>query len=169
MTESAPSGSRRPYNSPARRQRAAETRDRIVAAGAELVREFVTWDWDGLTFRAVAERAGVSERTAYRHFPTERQLHDAVMARLEDEAGITYRDVDLGNLASVTERFFASLHGFAVRETVRTPVGPAFVGAVEDARFGRPAKSRAGRQWRIAERGEEQPVQAAQGLVQRWL
>jgi len=120
---------KRPYNSPARRQRVAETRERIVAAGAALVREFTTWDWDGLTFRAVAERAGISERTVYRHFPTERHLHDAVMARLEDEAGITYEDVELANVASVTARFFESLHRFAVEETVHTPIGPAFVGA----------------------------------------
>ena len=46
-----------------------------------------TWDWRDLTFRSVAERAGVGERTVYRHFPTERHLHDAVMERLESEAG----------------------------------------------------------------------------------
>lgn len=135
MTVSEPEPrAKRPYDSPARRRRVAETRDRIVAAGAGLVREFITWDWDGLTFRAVAERAGLSERTVYRHFPTERHLHDAVMARLEDEAGITYDDVELANLASVTARFFQSLHRFAVEETVHTPVGPAFVGADERRR-----------------------------------
>ena len=97
MSEPPAHQAKRPYNSPARRQRVAETRERIVAAGAALVREFTTWDWDGLTFRAVAELAGISERTVYRHFPTERHLHDAVMARLEDEAGITYEDVELAN------------------------------------------------------------------------
>ena len=56
-----------------------------------------TWDWRDLTFRSVAERAGVGERTVYRHFPTERHLHDAVMERLESEAGVSYEDVDLGN------------------------------------------------------------------------
>lgn len=125
---------KRPYNSPARRQRVAETRDRIVTAGAALVREFTSWDWDGLTFRAVAERADVSERTVYRHFPTERQLHDAVMARLEDEAGITYDDVELANVADVTARLIASLRRFAVEQTVRTPLSPAFLGADERRR-----------------------------------
>ena len=33
-----------------------------------------------LTVRAVAERAGVNERTVYRHFANERELRDAVMA-----------------------------------------------------------------------------------------
>ncbi len=133
MPQSGPRA-KRPYDSPARRRRVAETREGIVSAGAGLVREFTTWDWDGLTFRAVAERAGLSERTVYRHFPTERHLHDAVMARLEDEAGITYEDVELGNVARVTARFFESLHRFAVEETVHTPVGPAFVGADERRR-----------------------------------
>ena len=59
--------------------------------------EFDSWHWNALTFRAVAERAGVGERTVYRHFPTERHLHDAVMARLEEEAGVTYEDLELAD------------------------------------------------------------------------
>jgi AcrR family transcriptional regulator len=123
---------RRRYHSPARRQRAAATRERIIDAGARLVRGFTTWDWDELTFKAVAERAGVSERTVYRNFPSERHLHDAIMARLEDEAGISYEDVELDNLADVTARVFASLRRFAIKDTVGAPRGPAFAGA--DAR-----------------------------------
>ncbi len=125
------SPSRRRYDSPARRRQAAATRDGIIAAGAELVHEFTSWDWDGLTFRAVAQRAGVSERTVYRNFPSERQLHDAVMARLEDEAGISYDAVELENLADVTARVFASLHRFAIEDSVRSPGDPTFVGADE--------------------------------------
>ncbi len=93
---------------------------------------FDTWNWRDLTFRSVAERAGVGERTVYRHFPTERHLHDAVMQRLESEAGISYEDVDLGNLGEVTARVFASLQRFSVRESVDTPRDPTFVGV--DAR-----------------------------------
>jgi AcrR family transcriptional regulator len=129
---STPAAPRRRYHSPARRERAVATRERIVDAGARLVRGFSSWDWDELTFRAVAERAGVSERTVYRNFPSERQLHDAIMARLEDEAGISYEDVGLDNLADVTARVFASLRRFAIKDTIGTPRGPAFAGA--DAR-----------------------------------
>jgi AcrR family transcriptional regulator len=124
--------SRRPYRSPARQQAAAATRERIIDAGAQLVREFTTWNWDELTFRAVAESAEVSERTVYRNFPTERHLHDAIMGRLEDEAGIAYEDVQLNSVAEVTARVFASLRRFAVEDTVSTPQGSAFAGA--DAR-----------------------------------
>ncbi len=120
-------GSRRRYDNRARQEKAAQTRERIVAAGSELVHEFDTWNWRDLTFKAVAERAGVGERTVYRHFPTERHLHDAVMQRLESEAGVSYEDVDLANLAETTARVFASLQRFSVRESVPTPDDPTFV------------------------------------------
>ena len=118
---------RRRYDNRARAQKAAQTRERIIAAGSELVHAFDSWNWRGLTFRAVAARAGVGERTVYRHFPTERHLHDAVMHRLEAEAGISYEDVDLTNLGEVTSRVFASLQRFSVRESVDTPRDPTFV------------------------------------------
>ncbi|MDT5331386.1 MAG: hypothetical protein QOF31_2683 [Mycobacterium sp.] len=63
----------------------------------------------------------------YRHFPTERHLHDAVMARLESEAGVSYDDVDLTNLAEMTARVFDSLQRFSVRESVPTPHDSALV------------------------------------------
>ncbi|MGH3677166.1 MAG: TetR/AcrR family transcriptional regulator [Mycobacterium sp.] len=146
-------GNRRRYDNSARREKAAQTRERIIAAGSDLVHEFETWNWRELTFRAVAERAGVGERTVYRHFPTERHLHDAVMQRLESEAGISYEDVDLANLAEVTARVFASLQRFSVRDSVHTPHDPAFVSsdqrrrdalmrAVSDADKGRPEAER---------------------------
>lgn len=123
---------RRRYDNSARAEKAGQTRERIIAAGSELVHAFDSWNWNDLTFRSVAERAGVGERTVYRHFPTERHLHDAVMARLEAEAGISYEDVDLGNLGEVTARVFDSLQRFAVRESVDAPRDPTFVGV--DAR-----------------------------------
>ncbi len=87
-----------------------------MTAGSALVHEFDSWHWDALTFRAVAERAGVGERTVYRHFPTERHLHDAVMARLEEEAGITYEGLELDTLPEITARVFSARRSFAARE-----------------------------------------------------
>jgi AcrR family transcriptional regulator len=110
-----------------RRRQAAATRARIVAAGSELVHEFDTWHWDALTFRAVAERAGVGERTVYRHFPTERLLHDAVMARLEEEAGVTYEGLDLDTLPAITARVFSSRRSFAAREAIDVTADPLLV------------------------------------------
>ncbi|KUH69663.1 TetR family transcriptional regulator [Mycolicibacterium novocastrense] len=119
--------STRAYDNSVRRRKAAHTRERIVVAGSELVHEFESWDWRELTFRAVAARAGVGERTVYRHFPTERHLHDAVMQRLEDEAGVSYDDVTLANLSEVTARVFASLQRFSVERSAPSPADPAFV------------------------------------------
>jgi AcrR family transcriptional regulator len=119
---------RRTYDNRARQEKAALTRERIVAAGSELVHAFDSWNWRDLTFKAVAERAGVGERTVYRHFPTERHLHDAVMQRLEAEAGVSYEDVDLTNIDDVTARVFASLQRFSVRNSVEAPQDPTFVG-----------------------------------------
>lgn len=130
----AASSNTRTYRSSTRRKQAEQTRERIVSAGSELVHQYRSWDWRALTFRAVAERAGVGERTVYRHFPTERDLHDAVMRRLEDEAGIDYDDVDLGNLTETTNRFFASLQRFTVERTVLRPQEPVFTGADERRR-----------------------------------
>jgi hypothetical protein len=48
---------RRLYDSPVRQQQATDTRERIIAAGSELVHGFRTWDWRGLTFGAVARYA----------------------------------------------------------------------------------------------------------------
>ncbi|MBL7493358.1 TetR/AcrR family transcriptional regulator [Frankia sp. AgB1.9] len=119
---------RRRYDSPLRRQQAAQTRERILTAGSELVHEFTTWDWRGLTFRAVAERAGVGERTVYRYFATERELHDAIMRRLGQESGISYDDLSLDRIGDVTERLFATLPSYAImRWDAAEPVGPTLL------------------------------------------
>ena len=123
---------RRPYNSPLRRQRAAETRERIVAAGSELVHGFERWDWRGLTVRAVAQRAEVSERTVYRHFADERELRDAVMARLHEEAGVELDGVTLDDFGALTARVFEYLASFAV--SPRPLRDPTFAAADEQRR-----------------------------------
>jgi AcrR family transcriptional regulator len=64
------------YRSPLRVAQAAQTRERIAAAAADLLGE--GGSADSITFRAVAERAGVTEMTVYRHFPT----RDALMQGL---------------------------------------------------------------------------------------
>ncbi|WP_018501740.1 TetR/AcrR family transcriptional regulator [Parafrankia discariae] len=120
---SAAAPARRRYDSPRRRELAAQTRERIIDAGSALVHSFATWDWRDLTFRAVAERAGVGERTVYRHFPTEADLHEAVLRRLEEEAGVSYEDLDLDCLPEVTTRAFATLSSYAVPSWTPTDPG----------------------------------------------
>ncbi len=94
----------RPYDGTLRRERAAETRKRILDAGAELIRRSAVRDWKKLTVRAVAERAGVNERTVYRYFGSERGLHDAVLLRNREEAGIELDGMRLEDVAEVASR-----------------------------------------------------------------
>ncbi|CAI7979769.1 Regulatory protein TetR [Frankia sp. Hr75.2] len=108
-----PARQTRRYDSPVRRAQTAQTRERIVAAGTALVHSFPTWDWRGLTFRAVAERAGVSKRTVHRYFTTEGELHDAILRNLEKEAGVVYEGLDLDNLADTAAGGLATLDRFA--------------------------------------------------------
>jgi AcrR family transcriptional regulator len=100
---------RRRYDSTVRQQGAAETRDRIVTAGCELLDASPVRDWRGLTMRAVADRAGVNERTVYRHFTNERGLRDAVMHRLEQRAGINLDELQLEGIGDVARRIFTAV------------------------------------------------------------
>ena len=121
-TLSEPTRPRRRYDSPVRRQRAAETRERILVAGAELLHGFPIWNWGALTVRAVAERAGVNERTVYRYFASERELRDAVMGTLEEEAGVEVEGLRLEDVASVTAQIFEYVSSFPIApRTLRDP------------------------------------------------
>jgi len=108
-TQIADGTARRRYDSPLRQQRAAETRDRIVTAGCEILQGASIRDWGALTMQAVADRAGVNERTVYRHLTNERGLRDAVMHRLEEQAGIDLSTLRLEDIAEVAGRIFASV------------------------------------------------------------
>lgn len=95
---------RRSYDNTRRRQQAAETRRRIVAAGAELVHGSSIRDWRNVTIRAVADRARVNPRTVYRHFGNERGLRDAVMQRLQQEAGVDLEALELEDVTKVAAK-----------------------------------------------------------------
>ena len=97
-----------------------------MAAGSDLVHGFEAWDFGQLTYRAVAEQAGVGERTVYRHFPTERQLHEAVMHRLHEEAGVDYEDVTIDNLVEVTTRVLDSMGQYPTAPSGPQPTDQVF-------------------------------------------
>lgn len=126
MSAERANGPRR-YDSPLRQQRAEETRDRIVEAGCDLLRGSSIRDWRALTMRAVAERAGVNERTVYRHFTNERGLRDAVMHRMETEAGIDLAGLELEGIADAARRIFAevSAHPLPLRPVLDPTLGDA--------------------------------------------
>jgi AcrR family transcriptional regulator len=123
-TASAP---KRRYDNSRRRAQANETRDRIVAAGADLVRESSIRDWHGVTIRAVATRAGVNERTVYRHFANERALRDAVMHRLEEAVGIDLTHLRLDEVGDATARIVR--HVAAYPRDQQPPLDPTLAEA----------------------------------------
>lgn len=144
---------KRRYDSPVRRQQVAETRERIVEAGVEVLRGVAIWNWRALTARAVADRAGITERTVYRHFETEKALRDAVLARLEAESGVVLDGLRLETVGDVATRIFQFVSSFPIeprtqvdetvmaanqrqRDALRTAVAPWVDGWSEtDARL----------------------------------
>lgn len=118
---------RRRYDTTRRRQQAAGTRERIVAAGSRLLHQSSLRDWRALTIRSVAQQAGVNERTVYRHFVNERGLRDAVMHRLEEESGIDLAALRLEDVADVAARIFE--HVSAYPRKPRPPLDPTLTEA----------------------------------------
>ena len=104
---------RRTYHSPLRQQHAVDTRDRILAAGAQLARELPTWDWSSITFKAAGERANMSERTVRRHFATERALRDAIQQRNLQECGVDFDRVEIPTFADAAVQIHRYLADFA--------------------------------------------------------
>jgi len=75
----------RSYSSPLRQQQAEATRDRILDAVAQLVEEHGP---EALSNRLIAERAGVTEITVYRHFPSRDELLTASWRRANEAQGV---------------------------------------------------------------------------------
>lgn len=120
-----PARQRRRYDSPVRRQQTAETQERIISAGAELVHQLPAWDWTNITARAVGERAGVSGRTVHRYFPTERQLRDAVIRRMVQESGVSLGELKLDDFAGITQVMFSYLMSFAAKPLTTPTLDPS--------------------------------------------
>jgi AcrR family transcriptional regulator len=128
---------RRSYVSPVRSERAAKTRERIIAAGAEILHEHAVWNWNALTMRGVARRAGINERTVYRHFAGEAELRQAVMNRLEQESGLVLEDLRLDDLRQFTARVLGYVSSFPLDpRTTRDPTLMAAHDRMRDALLG---------------------------------
>lgn len=84
MTAVDNTGSKRSYTSPLRERLAQETRELIFRGAAKVLEDEAH---DELSYAAVAQAAGVAERTVYRHFPTKDQLLDAVWQWTREQMG----------------------------------------------------------------------------------
>ena len=118
---------RRRYDGTLRREQSADRRERIVAEGAQLLHDSSVRDWRALTVRAVARRADVNERTVYRYFGNERGLRDAVMHRLEAEAGIDLQGMELEDINDIAARIFE--HVSSSPREPRPPLDPTLIDA----------------------------------------
>lgn len=105
---------KRSYNSPLREQQIAETKERIIVAGIELVRSYDSLDWKNLNATAVAKQSGLGKRTVQHYYPTERVLRDAVLQRLVIESGVRFDTLKVGELGDTMEQIFRYLQSFAM-------------------------------------------------------
>lgn len=96
----------RSYSSPLRAEQAAATRARILDAAIDLLRATDSGD---VAIPEVAERAGVSVRTAYRAFPSREDLLEGVLAELS----LRFEAI-AGTMPTTLDEYAASAEG-AVR------------------------------------------------------
>jgi AcrR family transcriptional regulator len=107
-----------------------------------LLRRSSIRDWHALTIRGVAEQAGVNERTVYRYFGNEQGLRNAVMRRLEEQAGIDLEGMQLEDVADVAARTLGAVSMYPLKS--QRSLDPtltdanmrqrnALLGALEDA------------------------------------
>ncbi|MGA7271915.1 MAG: helix-turn-helix domain-containing protein [Acidimicrobiia bacterium] len=106
----------REYSSPLREQQALQTRLAIIGAAHRL---FVTGGYSETTIRAIAEEAGVAERTVYAAFGDKISIVTAVAGHVywggtdQDEGHETHLD-QLREIAEPLERLRRSVHLSAV-------------------------------------------------------
>jgi len=78
--------SARRYTSSIRDAQVGQTREHLLAAGIEMLR---SGDLDSVTLPRLAQAAGVSVPTVYRHFPTLADLHRALLEWIRPQIGQT--------------------------------------------------------------------------------
>jgi len=111
------------YHSPLRQAQAAATRERILQACASLMQQGAD-----LTYHAIAQAAGVQERTVYRHFPTKADLEAGVWAWITSR--LTHTDFAARNTDDLVANMRNAFAGFdasapLIRSMLQSPEGIA--------------------------------------------
>src|SRR5829696_6021889 len=101
----------RPYDNSHRSAQAAQTREAILDALVRVIARGVA----ELSMPAVAQEAGVSLRTVYRHFPTKRDLLSALAWHLDDKMSYSVRPYprNLDELAVHIRQYYRALDGLS--------------------------------------------------------
>lgn len=115
MMDSVTSSSRQ-YSSPLRERHTRQTRDLILDAVTELLESHRI---DEVTTREIAQSAGVSERTVYRHFPDRDAMLAGLTGRLMDSLEQRQRPLitpieTIDGLKSVAVQLMAGLEEFHI-------------------------------------------------------
>src|SRR5438105_8607155 len=93
----------RPYESPLRAEQLEQTHAKILDAAIELVAESGP---ETLTIPLVAEHAGASVRTVYRHYATKEALLDAISQKMEERFDSNLFDRTLEELPELATSIF---------------------------------------------------------------
>jgi AcrR family transcriptional regulator len=123
------------YRSPLREEQVARTREKIEQAAASLIQD--THNPEAITYKAVSERAGVTEMTVYRHFPAREDLLRGLWRQLNARmgAGIAMP----GNIDELLAQHGSLFTGFdriapQIVASITTPQGREMRAALNDKR-----------------------------------
>lgn len=94
----------RNYHSPLREEQMEQTRERLL----ETLTEMLADSAEEITVAAVAEKAKVSVRTAYRYFPTKEALLDAFNAHIGKRINSPLWTFEIDNLTEMARGLFQS-------------------------------------------------------------
>jgi AcrR family transcriptional regulator len=123
------------YHSTLREEQAARTREKIEQAAASLIQS--THNPEAITYKAVAEHAGVTEMTVYRHFPTREDLLRGLWRQLNARmgAGITMPGT-IEELLAQHAGLFAGFDKLApqILASITTPQGREMRSALNEKR-----------------------------------
>lgn len=124
----------RSYKSPLRQKQAEATRDLILQSMADLMEELGP---DGISNRQIAERAGVTEITIYRHFSSREDLLSALWNRRNAKEGVVGGfPSSLDEIGDRLAPLFASFDQTPahIQATLTTPEGRALRAARDEDR-----------------------------------
>jgi len=105
----------RRYSSPLRERQARQTRELILDAVTNLLDQHAA---DEATTKAIAQAAGVSERTVYRHFPDRHALLEGLSERIIRLAEPTILDADPASVDDLANLAVALMRGLDEQPTL---------------------------------------------------